>query len=285
MLRALRQNEFDCHVDFAYALAMDLTKSVYPTYADGIKTREDFVGRARKAFDRENEEILLFEDCGEILGWIHYFVWKEDDYVSFCAFNVKRNAEQAIDEFMEYVSEKCHGCTLYFGLPAQNSAVISHLEKLGFLKESEDYVDVLFFDGYGPVEEESGMIKVSKENYEEFRKLHQARDGDMYWNCQRIYEDLDRWHIYLRYRAGAAIGAIYYCFYENGMMEIFGVDYGDGYFDEDTFRTLLVKALNEGKRDGVKSLTFFNSEQEHPVVSELDFTHISKYVLYTNVIE
>ena len=228
---------------------------------------------------------MLFEDCGEILGWIHYFVWKEDDYVSFCAFNVKRTAEQAIDEFMEYVSEKCRGCTLYFGLPAQNSAVISHLEKLGFLKESEDYVDVLFFDSYDPVEEAVGIVKVSKENYDEFRKLHQARDGDMYWNCQRIYEDLDRWHIYLLYRAGAAIGAIYYCFYEIGMMEIFGVDYGDGYFDEDTFRTLLVKALNEGKRGGVKSLTFFNSEREHPVVSELDFTQISKYVLYTNVIE
>lgn len=284
MLRVLRQDEFDRYVDFAYELAVDLTRSVYPTYADGIKTKADFVSRARKAFDRENEEILLFETCGEVHGWIHYYVLPEDSYLSFCAFNVARGVGSAIDEFMEYAAERYGGNTVYFGLPAENAAAVSHLERLGFAKESDDYVDVLFFEDYAALAENDGIIQVTKENYGAFCELHRARDEEMYWNCQRIYEDLDRWHIYLLYRAGAAIGTIYYCFYEIGMMEIFGVDYADGCFDEDTFRTLLVKALNEGKKAGVRSLTFFNSEEEHPVVSALDFKHISRYVLFTKEI-
>lgn len=41
----LKKAEFDDIVkygDFVYELTLDQTKSAYPTYADGIKTREDF---------------------------------------------------------------------------------------------------------------------------------------------------------------------------------------------------------------------------------------------------
>ena len=43
MLRILEEDEFDKYIDFAYELATDPAKSGYPTYADGIKTKERFV--------------------------------------------------------------------------------------------------------------------------------------------------------------------------------------------------------------------------------------------------
>ena len=38
MLRLCSKEEFDQYVDFAYDLALDVTKSGYPTYCDGVKT-------------------------------------------------------------------------------------------------------------------------------------------------------------------------------------------------------------------------------------------------------
>lgn len=52
MLRLLKAPEFDTYIDFAYELSQDMTRSGYPTYCDGIKTRENFISRTKKSFDR-----------------------------------------------------------------------------------------------------------------------------------------------------------------------------------------------------------------------------------------
>lgn len=49
---------------------------------------------------------------------------------------------------------------------------------------------------------------------------------------------------------------------------------------EKIFGKLLIKTLNEGKKSGISSLTFFNEDDGHSVENELGFRHISKYVLY-----
>lgn len=71
MLKKLQERDFDRYVDFAYELALDMTKSGYPTYADGIKTKDDFITRARRAFSRDTEGILLFERDGTTAGAIY----------------------------------------------------------------------------------------------------------------------------------------------------------------------------------------------------------------------
>ena len=48
MLRVLEEKNFDQYIDFVYSLALDQTKSVYPTYTDGIKTKGDFIARASR---------------------------------------------------------------------------------------------------------------------------------------------------------------------------------------------------------------------------------------------
>ena len=46
--------------EFAYGLALNPTKSCYPTYADGIKTKSDFFDVAERAVKKEASELLLF---------------------------------------------------------------------------------------------------------------------------------------------------------------------------------------------------------------------------------
>ena len=66
MLRPCSEDEFYKYADFAYELACDLTKSGYPTYCDGVKTKAMFIDRALKAFERETEQMLLFEVQGRV---------------------------------------------------------------------------------------------------------------------------------------------------------------------------------------------------------------------------
>ena len=42
MLRKLEEKEFDKYLDMMYELACDYSKSSYPTYNDGIQTKEIF---------------------------------------------------------------------------------------------------------------------------------------------------------------------------------------------------------------------------------------------------
>lgn len=280
MLRELEQEEFATYVDFAYSLASDLEKSVYPTYADGLKTKSDFVERARKAYQRENEEILLFEADGTVEGWIHYYALKEDNYLSFCSFNIANGVERAIDEFISYAELKYSGCTVYFGFAKQNERMRTRLEELAFEKQEECNVDVLCFDTFAYLPEECETIKVMRENYSEFAALHKMSEEDMYWNSERMLEKLEEWNIYLLYKAGKVNGAIYFCSYGTSM-EIFGIDYAEQQYDERIFKALLIKALNEGKRLGMTDLTYFNDDAEHAVIEEMGFRHVSKYVLYT----
>ena len=42
MLIKPTREEGETYIDFAYELALDPSRSGYPTYADGIKTKEDF---------------------------------------------------------------------------------------------------------------------------------------------------------------------------------------------------------------------------------------------------
>lgn len=283
MLKKLEEKDFDQYVEFAHSLALDQSKSAYPTYTDGIKTKEDFITRAKKAFARENEEILLFEVAGKVEGWIHYYALIEDKCLSFCAFNINEHAEIATKEFIQYASEKYSGFTLQFGLPTVNVAVRATLEKLDFNKVDECNVDVMHFEQYHVQKEMVDTVKVTQENYSEFAKLHARSDEDMYWNTERILESLDEWHIYLLYRSGEVAGAIYYMYYDI-MMEIFGIDYAGDRFDETVFRHLLVKALNEGKKDGVSNLIFFNGTEEHGIVVDAGFEHVGEYVLYEKLI-
>ena len=132
MLRTCTIDEFNRYADFAYELALDLTKSGYPTYCDGVKTREMFMERSLKAFERETEEILLFEIDGKVEGLIHPYWIPEDHYLDTCLFLTNRETEQVLSEFLEYAGKNFSGYDLFLGFPAENQAAIDFLVRNGF---------------------------------------------------------------------------------------------------------------------------------------------------------
>ena len=267
------------YMDFVYEIALDQTKSGYPTFADGIKTKDDFISLALKSFSRDREEILLFEFEGNIEGWINYYWIPEDKLVGIDCFAINKGTEEAIKELLELLRNKFNGYEMYFGFPKGNIEATSYLERSGYQCIEEDYNNSFFFDDYTPINQNERILKITRETFKDFEALHKYKDEDMYWNCKKIFEAIDRWNIYVYYKNDKPVGAIYFTDLKL-MLEIFGIDYLDGIYNDEVFRVLMIKALNEGKKLGAKYLTFFNDEGSQEVLLDLGFKYVGQYVCY-----
>lgn len=290
MLKKLQEQDFEQYVDFAYQLALDSTKSGYPTYIDGIKTKDDFVARARKAFSangEENfaasEEILLYEQEGEVQGWIHYFYLPEDHYLDTCAFCIASGMGEALTEFIAFAREHFPGSELYLGFPKENTEAVDTLKSLNFDCIEESYNDAIDFEDYLLQPEDVGIIFINRENYEFFSSLHGQNDSDMYWNSARILDTIDRWRIYVCLKNTKIAGAIYYMA-DTLIPEIFGIDFPDNIYNGSVYRALLTAALNDCKRRGAKHMIFFNEDESQTDAIACGFRCVGEYLCFKKVL-
>lgn len=260
MLRIPTANEFEEYSERAYALALDPSRSSFPSYADGIKTKEDFLAIAKRGFESENEEIYIFEHGGEMRGWIHFYVLTEDKYIGIEAFETDGFEKEQFAEFAALLKEKYAGYEVTAGFPSQNERAVSAAIENGFEIIEESAVNILFFSDYEPQSESGRVEPLTKNNLAVFAKLHDK--VEMYWNTKRLteaYFDGDKWRIYLTEKNGKA-AAIYFVFAGN-IAEIFGLDFSDG-FDGTAAEELLTAALNEAKKNvSAKAMYWFTEDE------------------------
>lgn len=121
MLIKLEAFMFEEFAEQAYEMAMIPEITSYPVYYDGIKTKEDFMERAEKAFARENEEILLFYREDEFSGWIHFYALPEDQYLATVSMSAREGIEQMLDEFLVFAAQNILIFTLS-GIPRRKSS-------------------------------------------------------------------------------------------------------------------------------------------------------------------
>lgn len=280
MLRKCTEPEYRKYAEFVYGLALDPSKSGYPTYSDGIKTKAKFLERAERAFSRETEEILLFEYEGAVEGWIHYYFQPEDNYLSTVSFNINAHTEIALQEFLDLVQEQFKGYDLFLGYSKDNKAAVHFLANHGFECITDCYNNTAYLNRYEPVPVSDQIVRVTKDNYEPFRTLHRQVEGDMYWNSERLYADLDNWMIFAKICEGEAVGGVYCTKLDDGWFEIFGIDMKDNAYDPALFEELLGKALNTAKELGGKFVTFFCDQQEQEIVRKLGLSCVGEYVCY-----
>lgn len=281
MLKKLERQDFDRYVEFAYELALDMTKSGYPTYADGIKTKNDFIARAQKAFSREGEEILLFERGGKVTGWIHYYYLSDDHYLGTSSFCMDEGMREALAEFIAFAREHFPVSELYLGFPKENIEAVEALNAYGFECIEESYNNALNFEHYMQQPESSDVIPITREDFKLFADIHSQYDDEMYWTSQRILNAIDSWRIFVLLREGKAAGAIYSRIFEDKTMsEIFGVDFPDGIYDSRVYRELLTAVLNDEKRRGTKHMVFFCDEESQPDALTCGFHCVGEYVCF-----
>lgn len=281
MLVPLQKKDFDKYIDFAYELALDPARTCYPVYYDGVKTRALFEADARKGISLPEDQILLYEEDGVIEGWLHYYYLPEDRYIAHRSCGVRRNTARALQELSEHLAARYPGCEWAVGFPSENQEALDWVKAAGFelLEDSQYYT--FHFDQYIPGPEDPSVERITEENFEKFQRVHHAIEGEMYWNCQRLREDLPSWDLFVAEEDGVA-GEVMATSFKDGMYEIFALCCEDGNYHEDLYRRLLTRFLNEGKRQGAKDLVFFvgTDDEMNRIMPELGFQLVGRYLGY-----
>ena len=146
MLVPLQEKDFDKYVDFAYELALDPARTFYPVFFDGIKTKEDFIARARKAFSKPEDEILLYQADGAVEGWLHYYHLPEDHYIQLYTSCIRRDTTGALEELSGYLAQRYPGCDWLVGFPAENREAEAWAKGAGFRQFDDAQNYSFFFD-------------------------------------------------------------------------------------------------------------------------------------------
>lgn len=280
MLLDCTRNEFEKYIDFAYELALDLSKSGYPTYRDGIKTKQTFIERLCETFERNDEQILLFVHDSAVQGLIHYYWIPDDHYLQTNAFCINEATELALSEFLTFVGEHFKGYDVFMGFPAENQKAVDYLSGCGFECIEDDYNNTAFLDNLQRIPETSGIIQIEKGNYDLFRSLHVQVEGDMYWNSDRIYEKLDNWIILVKEKDGKAQGAVYYMDEDDSSYEIFGIDINHGTYNPELFQELLHAAMSDTRRRGGRFVIFFCEKEYEETVLASGFVCVGNYLCF-----
>lgn len=280
MLQICTKQEFEQYVDYVYEIAIDPTKSGYPSYSDGIKTKEMFIERSSKAFLRDDEEILLFKYEEKVEGWIHYYFIAEDNYLDTVSFNVSEHYEQALLEFEEYVKDRFKGYELFLGYSTKNIKAINYLSSHGYELIEENNNNTCYLDKYEQKNVDGTYIRIDRNNFDLFKVCHDNLEGDMYWDSDHIYDDLDNWVIFVKIENSNTLGCVYYKTANDGWYEIFGIDLKDNIFDKNNFSNLLEVALNNAKSMNGKYMTMFCDDTEEQSAISSGFTFVDKYVCY-----
>lgn len=278
MLKPLSPADFDRFIDWAYELAMDRTRSGYPTYTDGVKTKADFVRREREGLERDDEELLLACHDGRITGWIHWYALPAERYAAACAFLTASHTAETLAAFENHVAARCCGFTLSIGFPEENSAACQWAQEHGFALE-DDLVDTACRLESAAWQSDIPHVKaVTKEDFEAFRRLHDT--ADMFWTSERMLQAWDRWRVFLYVRDGQALAAAY-MMTAGDLPELFGLD-GDP--DEPIRRELISACLRSVHDQGRRRLVYFCTREETPLLRSMGFSINGVYRGYSKIL-
>lgn len=279
MLRPCSKKEFEYYSESFYKLAMDLSASCYPTYCDGIKTKEMFYERCLEAIGREDEELLLFEHGGEVRGMIHYFWLPEDRYLEILGCNIAEFTDIALAEFLEYLAARFRGYEAYFGFPEENVPAVRLLSERGFEVISKDFNNTAYPDRLETAGEGADLIRICRENFALFSAVHRQTEDDMYYTARRILEDFENWSIFVKQDRGAPCAAVCSRKLDEGWFEIFGVDI-EGGRDTELFKELVKAALLDSKQMGGRFMTLCCEEEYEQSAKECGFIPVGRYLCF-----
>ena len=262
----------DARIEEFWPVALDLTHSTYPTYTDGLKTREDFAEAVRRAHREAWGEVLVHVHDGVANGLIVIDA-VDDEFVSLSVCLTHAHQPECLAETLAYIAQKHPGKTLWLGFAPENEDMLAFAEAQGFRLLDDSVNWNIALADWLPCAPEEAVLPVGGDNFDAFRVLW--TDEDMYWNAERIEAALNRWMLFVTADGRGAVA----CMEEGVMLEIFGFQYAGGY-DADAQCALMTACLNAAKAKGARYLTYFSDREEAAVMRSLSFRRVSDYRCY-----
>lgn len=262
-----------------WPVTLDLTRSTYPTYIDGIKTREDFADSIHRAAVADWGEVLLHVHGDDVNGLV-VIDQVDEDYVSLRVCLTHAHQRECLHEVLTHIVQKHAGRTLWLAFAPDNAELLTLAAENNFTLLDDSTNWTIHLTDWVIQPEDAHVLAVTRENYADFRAVW-TEDG-MYWNADRIWEALDQWTLHVCRDERSVRGAVA-CMDEGISAEIFGFLYAGGY-DEQVHRSLLAACLNATKSAGKRHLTYFTDRGEANWLCELGFRRVSDYVCYEKIL-
>ncbi len=261
MLTRLAAGEVPAHFDAFWPAALDLQRSGYPAYTDGVKTRADWEEHILRAAEEDWGKVLLHWHDGQPNGLIAVEL-VDEDYLSLPVCLCRAHQREMLEELLIDLTARYPGRTLWLGFAPENTERLAFAKARGFAL-LDDAVNWNIRD-WQAVPLPADVQRVTKENYAHFRSLW--TDGTFYWNADRIEAAFDKWLLFTLRDAAVA------CMDEGVMLEIFGFMGNPAAMGE-----LMKACLNAS---GGRPLTYFAGAEENAVMEALGFRRVSGYVCY-----
>ena len=272
MLRTVRPEELDGLIAAFWPVALDLTRSAYPTYADGVKTPADFASAVTRAWAEDWGEVLVHVRDGADNALVVLDA-VDDAYVSLHICLTRAHQPECLAEVLAYLRQRHAGKTLWLGFAPENWDMLAFVRRNGFRLLDNSVNWNIPLERWQRREPERLVMPVCKDNYDAFSALW--TDEGMYWNAGRIAESMARWLLFV---TADGLGAAA-CMRDARLPEIFGFQYRDGY-DEAVHRALLTACLNAAAEADAGHLTYFAAPEETAVMTALGFRRVSAYQCY-----
>lgn len=279
MLKAIDKTTCIQHLDKMYKLAQQSTSSSYPTYNDGIKTKDDFVNTTLKAFSRPEDHLLGYYQGDELIGWVHYYVLEASTYVGILSLLASRDFDALIVCVDQFLVEQFPGYELWYNFPQENIAACTYLENnhYALIESSQNFIYSLSDKNYL---RPSTINEYQSEDELTFRQFHQYYETSMYWTSDRLLSDLGRWRILVCRQAAEIVGFIYSM--KQGLnFEVFGVDFKEAHYNESNYRDMIRGCLWDARLHGAKHLNYFVEETTYEnILNEEGFHSVGVCLTY-----
>lgn len=273
MIRKCDKNTFVAYAEYFYQLAQNKKNAAFPLYCDGVKTKEDYLKTVYQSFEREDEDLLIYEKDGKVQGLFQIFFIQEDRYSGVQFAVVNGDFAEALQELLKIIGEKYNGFTFNVYLPEENESGISFFKMKGYEAETEESVFVRSLKNYCSVEYKNDVVQIGADNFYIFEKVHKRFEDGMYWTSDRIYRCLKDWEIFAKDQ-----GVVFFN-RRSEDAEIFGLEITGK--NTTVAEDLLRAALDSAKNLGARSMYYFSEKSFETAAVNAGFEKLADAYFYT----
>ncbi len=162
----------------------------YPLDEDGIQKR------LIKRHKQSDVKVLLYFDNNEVTGVLELLIDNDEKYLQILVIFVDEDVTNKLDKYFGYIKNEYSTYKLHYVLSDYNTDYISYMEKLH--AKSDGYETMINIKHENFIEQDSSnVIKMSKEHYNEFIKMHNKMYPGAFWTGELLLKEGSRFEKYV----------------------------------------------------------------------------------------
>lgn len=234
--------------DFCWNVYQDPSKRTTPPY----HTREELFNSLERQFNTPRHHIWTFHENETLQAVLCLDINHEIAYVQSIGGPYIYDSEQyprIASAFLRRLETLCADYECYFGLPKTNRHGRNFLESEGFICVDDTVQMRVCACTFKPIFRDFNVCALSTPSFEDYKSFHDLHYVGYYWDAHKLFNDLDRWHVYLAYEGSTIIGSTFALPQTQNSGEIYGTTVLQNY-ENTSLRAELLSAVTRACFEG-----------------------------------